>query len=228
MTHGRNICNQLKEVRKRIAEENAIPFEIEECTYKGECRGTCPRCEAEVRYLENALADHIRLGKVATVAGLAIGLAATAQAQAPVTAALPDSVDNISKENTLISDSVRLRGIVRDSASDEEIPFCIIQLWDAERHEFAFTRELDNGMRGSFSIPVPKGKYLLIISHIGYLEWRREVVLEEDINLGEIFMRQERVRTIRVGGIEPIPMDIFPAGHEEYYQDVDRTTIIVR
>ena len=85
MTHGKNICNQLKEVRKRIAEENDIPLEIEECSYKGECRGTCPRCEAEVRYLENALADRLRLGKVATVAGLALGLAATtAQAQAPV------------------------------------------------------------------------------------------------------------------------------------------------
>lgn len=75
MTHGKNICNQLKEVRKRIAEENDIPLEIEECTYKGECRGTCPRCEAEVQYLENALANRLRIGKVATVAGLALGLA---------------------------------------------------------------------------------------------------------------------------------------------------------
>ena len=75
MTHGKNVCKQLKEVRKRIAEENDIPLEIKECTYKGECRGTCPRCEAEVRYLENALADRLRIGKVATVAGLALGLA---------------------------------------------------------------------------------------------------------------------------------------------------------
>ena len=44
MTHGKNICNQLKEVRKRIAEENDIPLETEECTYKDECRGTCPHC----------------------------------------------------------------------------------------------------------------------------------------------------------------------------------------
>ena len=75
MTHGKNICKQLKQVRKHIAEENDIPLEIKECTYKGECRGTCPRCEAEVRYLENALADRLRIGKVATVAGLALGLA---------------------------------------------------------------------------------------------------------------------------------------------------------
>lgn len=76
VTRGKNICNYLKAVRKQIAEENGIPLETEECTYHGECRGTCPRCEAEVRYLENALADRLRLGKAATVAGLALGLAA--------------------------------------------------------------------------------------------------------------------------------------------------------
>ena len=73
--NGKNICKELKEVRRRIAEENHIPLEIKECTYEGPCRGTCPRCEAEVRYLENALAGKLRLGKVATVAGLALGLA---------------------------------------------------------------------------------------------------------------------------------------------------------
>ncbi len=76
MTHGKNICKQLKEVRKRIAEENGIPLEQRECTYEGPCRGTCPHCEAEVRYLERSLADRIRLGKAATVAGLSLGLAA--------------------------------------------------------------------------------------------------------------------------------------------------------
>ena len=76
MTQGRNICNQLKAVRRRIAEENEIPLEIKECTYQGPCRGTCPRCEAEVRYLESELEKRIRVGKVATVAGLAVTLAA--------------------------------------------------------------------------------------------------------------------------------------------------------
>ncbi len=75
MYRGRSICNQLKVVRRKIAEENDIPLEIKECTYEGPCRGTCPRCEAEVRYLENALASRLRMGKVATVAGVALGLA---------------------------------------------------------------------------------------------------------------------------------------------------------
>ena len=89
MNRGKSICKQLRDVRKKIAEENEIPLEIEECTFKGECRGTCPRCEAKVRYLENALADRLRLGKVATVAGLALGLATTTQAQALQTTAVP-------------------------------------------------------------------------------------------------------------------------------------------
>lgn len=73
-----------------MAEENGIPLATEECRFRGECDGTCPRCEAEVRYLEDALAGHIRIGKVATVAGLALGLTATAQAQATVDT-LPDT-----------------------------------------------------------------------------------------------------------------------------------------
>lgn len=93
MNHGKNICKQLKEVRRHIALENDIPLEIKECTYKGECRGTCPRCEAEVRYLENTLAERLRLGKVATVAGLALGLAA------PGAATAQDTVSTKNAEN---------------------------------------------------------------------------------------------------------------------------------
>ena len=75
MHRGKVICKELKEVRRRIAEENEIPLEIKECTYDGPCRGTCPRCEAEVCYLERELARRLAMGKVATVAGLTLGLA---------------------------------------------------------------------------------------------------------------------------------------------------------
>ena len=55
MKRGKHICNQLKAVRRRIADENGIPLEQRECTHTGDCRGTCPYCEAEMRYLEQAL-----------------------------------------------------------------------------------------------------------------------------------------------------------------------------
>lgn len=76
MQRGKYKCKQLKAVRKRIADENGIPLEQKECTYDGPCRGTCPHCEAEMKYIEKALTERIRLGRVATVAGLSLGLAA--------------------------------------------------------------------------------------------------------------------------------------------------------
>lgn len=73
MAKGKQTCKILKEIRKQIAEDNDIDLVIEECTYKGDCLGTCPRCEAEVRYLERELEKRQRLGKVAVFAGMSIG-----------------------------------------------------------------------------------------------------------------------------------------------------------
>ncbi len=73
---GKNKCKILKEIRQRIADENDIPYVTRECTFQGECKGTCPKCEAELRYLEQQLARRQRLGKTVTVAALAASLMA--------------------------------------------------------------------------------------------------------------------------------------------------------
>lgn len=75
---GKNKCKILKQIRRKIAEENDIPLITKECTYQGECSGTCPRCEAELRYLEQQLARRQALGKTVTVAALSVGLMAGA------------------------------------------------------------------------------------------------------------------------------------------------------
>ena len=71
MAKGKQTCKILKEIRKQIAAENDIKLVIEECTYQGDCRGTCPKCEAEVRYLERELwpwrSSRIRLLQRATI-----------------------------------------------------------------------------------------------------------------------------------------------------------------
>ncbi len=227
MTRGKNICNQLKAVRKHIAEENNIPLEVEECTYKGECRGTCPRCEAEVRYLENALADRLQLGKVATVAGLAIGLATTI-AQAQTSATDPTLNESSRHECSLMTDCVTVRGMVRDLKTNEEIPFCRIHFVDCKTHNDIDT-VVDNGFKGSFAICVPKGEYYIHVSHPLYKEeGGKKWTIDKDTNLGDILLEQGYVPVIRVGGIEPIPISTTPKGHEEYYQGVFGTEIIVR
>ena len=54
--NGKATCAILKQIRREIAEKNDIALVIAECSHKGDCPGTCPRCEAEVRILERALA----------------------------------------------------------------------------------------------------------------------------------------------------------------------------
>ena len=78
MERGKEICKALKEIRRRIATENDIEFVTSECKHKGDCQGTCPKCESEVRYLEEQLESRRRLGKVTRVVGLSVGLAAIA------------------------------------------------------------------------------------------------------------------------------------------------------
>ncbi len=55
MVRGKQTCKILKEIRRQIAEANDIEFITSECQYQGDCLGTCPKCEAEVRYLEQQL-----------------------------------------------------------------------------------------------------------------------------------------------------------------------------
>jgi len=84
MKRGKKICGELKKIRRRIADENGIKLDIPECTYEGDCRGTCPRCEWEVKYLEQSLFERLKLGKIATISGIAIGLSACAGGCGPV------------------------------------------------------------------------------------------------------------------------------------------------
>ena len=53
--NGRDKCELLNQIRQKIADENNIEFKIYECTFEGDCSGTCPKCESELRYLENEL-----------------------------------------------------------------------------------------------------------------------------------------------------------------------------
>nr|MCR5114780.1 energy transducer TonB [Bacteroidales bacterium] len=63
MYKGKKTCKILKDIRKQIAEKNDIAFVTSECRHQGDCAGTCPACEAEVRYLEQELRRRQQLGK---------------------------------------------------------------------------------------------------------------------------------------------------------------------
>ena len=71
---GKEVCHTLKAIRAEIARQNGIPWETEECTFEGECRGACPRCEAETRQLEEALDKRRRQHRRVTLRGVAAGI----------------------------------------------------------------------------------------------------------------------------------------------------------
>lgn len=76
MTRGKSICSVLKTIRKQVADANDIKYEPRECHYEGECRGTCPACEAEVGYIERELGIRRQLGKAVVIVGISAGLSA--------------------------------------------------------------------------------------------------------------------------------------------------------
>ena len=82
---GKQKCKILKEIRRQIAEANDIRFVVEECTHQGKCKGTCPRCEWEVRELEKALEKRRLSGKKVALAGISAGMiVSSATACSPV------------------------------------------------------------------------------------------------------------------------------------------------
>lgn len=83
---GKEKCKALKEIRQKIAEQNDIAFAVSECTHQGDCKGTCPKCEAELRYLERQLEIRKNLGKAVVVAGISAGMCAPMVACNPIEA----------------------------------------------------------------------------------------------------------------------------------------------
>ena len=96
MAKGKSTCKLLKDIRQQIADANGISYQPKECHHKGDCAGTCPACEEEIRYLERELKARKGNGFGMKVAGIAAGICATVM---PLTAAAqgvkPDSTSNL-------------------------------------------------------------------------------------------------------------------------------------
>jgi hypothetical protein len=124
MFRGKTTCKVLKEVRRKIADTNGIPLPERECTHTGDCAGTCPYCESEVRYLERELSKRKNLGKAVAVAGIAVAAVMPAMAQTPennnpangpVKTADQNGPENVARSKTC--DTFPMPGIVPQSDS---------------------------------------------------------------------------------------------------------------
>ena len=173
MTKGKSTCKLLKDIRQQIADANGISYQPKECHHKGDCAGTCPACEEEIRYLERELKARKGNGFGMKVAGIAAGICATVM---PITAAAqgvkPDSTANPPVQTTKkapikvvdLSDGcaspVVVRGMVIDAEGKEPVIGASVVI-DGTNKGVA------TNVDGQFALKLPPDTSL-VISYIGY------------------------------------------------------------
>ena len=140
MEKGRAICKVLKDVRQKIANENGISYHPEECHHKGECTGTCPGCEKEIRYLEEQLKNKQHSGLGLKVAGIAAGVCVTvlpmaAMVQTESKISLEANPQLIKQDSIKVvdltngnPDAVLLRGQVLDKETKDSLLGAVVML----------------------------------------------------------------------------------------------------
>ena len=173
MVKGKSTCKLLKSIRQQIADANGISYRPKECHHKGDCSGTCPACEEEIRYLERELKARKGNGFGMKVAGIAAGICATVM---PMTAAAQavksDSTANPPVQTTKkapikvvdLSDSCASPVVVRGMVIDEENKEPVI---GAAVFIDGTNKGIATDIDGQFALKVPSATSL-VISYIGY------------------------------------------------------------
>ena len=190
MVKGKSTCKLLKDIRQQIADANGICYQPKECHHEGDCAGTCPACEEEIRYLERELKARKGNGFGMKVAGIAAGICATVM---PMTAAAQtvksDSTANPPVQTTKkapikvvdLSDScaspVVVRGMVIDAEDKEPVIGASVVI-DGTNKGVA------TNVDGRFALKLPSDTSL-VISYIGYKKQKVHVssLLHSDNNV---------------------------------------------
>ena len=115
MSKGKSICSVLKTIRKQVADANGIEYEPRECHHQGDCRGTCPACEAEVRYIQQQLDIRRQLGKAVAVVGISAGLAALSGCTNK-----SKNVDKVEVESSQLTEGKVAKVSTHDSINEEK------------------------------------------------------------------------------------------------------------
>lgn len=176
MARGKKTCRILKEIRRQIADANGIEYVTSECRYRGDCSGTCPRCEAEVRYLEQQLRARSLAGKAVALAGISAS-ALTMFMPVPADAQIrPEPNDSLKGRATVVRDTVVVKGTVvdGDTLSDGSVskePLIGVMITSRYSGERTFA-DID----GVFSIPTCVGD-TLAVEYVGYEP--QEIVVTE-------------------------------------------------
>ena len=197
MAKGKSTCKLLKDIRQQIADANGISYQPKECHHKGDCAGTCPACEEEIRYLERELKARKGNGFGMKVAGIAAGICATVM---PMTAAAQgvksDSTAN-RPVNTAKKGDVKVVDLSDGCASPVVVRGMVIDAEDKEPLIGASVvidgtnKGVATNIDGLFALKLPS-ETSLVISYIGYKKQKVHVspLLHSDNNV--IVLEEDR------------------------------------
>ena len=214
MARGKQTCKILKEIRRQIAEANGIEFITSECGYKGDCLGTCPKCEAEVRYLEQQLRARSLAGKAVAIAGISAASIAmlmpmTSQAQ---TVQEPQSL--LKGSVPVLADTITVRGIV---LSGDTLPNGTISkepLIGATINNNRTALGAITNLNGEFNLPACIGD-TLEVGYVGY-ESQTIVVTKDMKNVETTLVPSQALLDDVVIGLMP-----YTKQKENHYLDLN-------
>ena len=228
MVKGKSTCKLLKDIRQQIADANGISYQPKECHHKGDCAGTCPACEEEIRYLERELKARKGNGFGMKVAGIAAGICATVM---PMTAAAqgvkPDSTANrpvhTAKKGDVkvvdLSDGCASPVVVRGMVvgSDDKEPLIGVSVVIDGTNKGVATN-----VDGQFALKLPPDTSL-VVSFIGYKQKTVSVssLLRSDNNVIVLEAYDVSVIVGGIGSVSPNYDDVYgrrtykPKSHKE-------------
>ncbi len=228
MVKGKSTCKLLKDIRQQIADANGISYQPKECHHKGDCAGTCPACEEEIRYLERELKARKGNGFGMKVAGIAAGICATVM---PMTIAAQnvksDSTSNLPVRTTK-KDSVKVVDLSDGCASPVVVRGMVIGSDDKEPLIGAFiliegtTKGVATNIDGLFALKLPLDTSL-VVSFIGYKQKTVSVssLLRSDNNVIVLEAYDVSVIVGGIGSVSPNYDDVYgrrtykPKSHKE-------------
>lgn len=219
MARGKQTCKILKEICRQIAEANGIELVTSECRYKGDCLGTCPKCEAEVRYLEQQL-------RARSLAGKAVALAGISAASIAMLLPISTEAQTIQEPQTLlkesipvIADTITVKGIVLSgdtlpdgTISKEPLVGCTI----SNRRS---RKGIVSNVNGEFSISAAVGD-TLEVRYVGY-KTKKTVVTEDMKNTSITLVTDPSA----LSGLVEVVAGMIPAAGRKDFHFIDLNVI---
>lgn len=130
MNKGRAKCDRLKKIRKSVADRLHVDLHQTECTFEGNCRGTCPKCKQEEEILNRELLKRAAGLGVGTLAGLSLaGCSPLDPGFTNGTTGAPPYEEEVYEEEVLMGEAPYEEEVTTDEALYEETEGAPLEEW---------------------------------------------------------------------------------------------------